>query len=111
MNIKLIKTEKDYKDALKKVNELWDNLDKTDELDLLTFLIEKYEIERHKIDAPDPVEVIKFRMEQLGMKKKDLAGVIGANRASEVLNKKRGLSIKMIKTLKEKLDISADLLI
>lgn len=65
----------------------------------------------YKIDNPDPIEALKFRMEQLGMTNKELADIIGANRASEVLNKKRPLSIKIIKTLRKELNISADLLI
>jgi HTH-type transcriptional regulator/antitoxin HigA len=114
MNIKLIKTEKDYEKALKRANALWDaraNSKEEDELDILVTLIEKYETEYHPIKAPDPVEAIKFRMEQMGMKQKDLAKIVGANRASEVLSGKRPLSINMIRVLRDELNISADFLV
>jgi len=114
MNIKIIKTKKDYEEALKRVDDLWNakiGSKEANELELLTILIEKYEEDRFNIEAPDPVEAIKFRMEQLGMERKDLAKIIGANRVSEVLNKKRMLSIKMIRTLNKELNIPADSLI
>ncbi len=114
MNIKLIKNKKDYEKNLKRVEELWNAKPKSrdgDELDVLTTLIEKYENEYHGIVSPDPVEAIKFRMEQLGIEQKDLAKIIGANRISEVLNKKRPLSINMIRILREELNIPADSLI
>lgn len=114
MNIKLIKTEKDYKAALKRVNDLWGaklNSKDGNELEILVTLIEKYEKDNFEIMAPDPVEAIKFRMEQLGMDNKDLAKIIGANRASEVLNKKRPLSLGIIKTLSSELKIPAASLI
>ncbi|MDD4358814.1 MAG: helix-turn-helix domain-containing protein [Candidatus Pacebacteria bacterium] len=114
MNIKLIKTKKDYEEALKRVEELWNakvGSSRADELEVLSVLIEKYEEENYRIDAPDPIEAIKFRMNQLGMQRKDLARIIGQNRVSEIFNKKRGLSLKMIKTLNRKLNIPADSLL
>jgi HTH-type transcriptional regulator/antitoxin HigA len=114
MNIKLIKNNKDYRKALKRVEKLWDakpNSKEGDELDILATLIEKYEERRFMIAAPDPVEAIRFRMEQIGMERADLAKLIGANRVSEVFNKKRPLSLNIIRTLRSKLNIPADSLI
>jgi len=114
MNIKLIKTKKDYHEALKRVEKLWNALPNSkegDELDVLATLIEKYEDIYYKVSSPDPVEAIKFRMEQLGMEQKDLAKIIGANRASEMFSKKRSLSLNMIRILRNKLNIPADSLI
>jgi len=113
MNIKVIKTEKDYKEAIKRIEKIWNSskLKETDELDILVTLVEKYETDHYVIDAPDPIEAIKFRMEQIGMEQKDLARIVGANRASEVLSGKRPLSLNMIRVLKEKLNIPADSLV
>ena len=114
MNIQLIKNKKDYAENLKRVEELWEakpGSKEGDELDILTTLIEKYENEFCAIEFPDPIEAIKFRMEQLGIEQKDLAKIIGANRTSEILNEKRPLSIGMIKILRKELKIPADSLI
>jgi HTH-type transcriptional regulator/antitoxin HigA len=114
MNIKPIKTEKDYEMALRRADLIWDakaNSKEEDELDVLVTLIEKYETEHYFIKTPDPVEAIKFRMEQMGMEQKDLAKIVGANRASEVLSGKRPLSINMIRILRDELNISADFLV
>ncbi|MFZ3055108.1 MAG: transcriptional regulator [Minisyncoccales bacterium] len=114
MNIKIIKTEKDYEKALKRADEIWDakpNSKEEDELDILVTLIEKYETEYYPIKAPDPIEAIKFRMEQMGMEQKDLAEIIGANRASEVLSGKRPLSLNMIRILRDELNIPTDSLV
>jgi HTH-type transcriptional regulator/antitoxin HigA len=114
MNIKPIKNKNDYTEALKRVEELWDakaGSKESDELDILATLIEKYEEVNYFISVPDPIEAIKFRMEQLGMEQKDLAKIIGANRVSEVFNKKRSLSLNMIKLLREELNIPADSLL
>src|SRR4051812_43401533 len=101
MEIKLIKTEKDYQKALKRLELIFDakpNTKEGDELDLLGFLIEKYEDEHYPIDAPDPIEAIKFRMEQMGYKQKDLAEIIGyKGRVSEILNRKRKLTLEMVR--------------
>jgi len=115
MEHKIIKTEADYARALERLEAIFDS-DATsvhaEELELLAMLIEKYEDERYAIDMPDPVEAIKFRMEQLGYKQKDLAAAIGLkSRVSEILNRKRKLSIEMIRKLHEKLGIPAEVLI
>jgi HTH-type transcriptional regulator/antitoxin HigA len=114
MNIKPIKTKKDYEDALETVNELWEakpNTKNGDDLEVLTVLIEQYENNNYQILPPNPIEAIKFRMEQMGLTQKDLCAVLGANRVSEVLNKKRSLSLGMIKVLRANLNIPADSLI
>jgi HTH-type transcriptional regulator/antitoxin HigA len=114
MNIKLIKNKRDYREALKRVEELWDakpNSKEGDELDILATLIEKYENVYYAIATPDPVEAVRFRMEQLGLEQKDLAKIIGANRASEMFHKKRSLSLNIIRILRAKLNIPADSLI
>lgn len=85
---------------------------KGDELEVLALLIDQYEKEYFPVEIPDPIEAIKFRMEQLGMKQKDLAEIIGfKSRVSEVLNKKRKLSLEMIRSLNEKLNIPTTILI
>jgi len=114
MNIKPIKKQKDYKEALNKIEKLWDAKQNTkagDELDILTTLVEKYEVDNYSILPPDPVEAIKFRMEQMNLEQKDVAKIIGANRISEVLNRKRKLSISMIKAFHVNLNIPVDILI
>ena len=115
MNIKPIKTEKDYKNALTQVEELWDakpNSPGGDILSIIAILIDNYENEHYKIFPPDPIEAIKFKMEQLGLKNKDIAKILGgANRVSEVLNRKRDLTVKMIRGLKEELGIPAESLL
>jgi len=114
MNIKPIKKQKDYKEALAKIEKLWDsklNTKAGDELDVLTMLVEKYENDNYNILPPDPVEAIKFRMEQMNLTQKDVAEIIGANRISEVLNKKRKLSLNMIRNLHINLNIPAEILI
>ncbi len=115
MQTKIIKTEKDYQDALARLEEIFDakkNSKNADELELITFLIEKYENEQHAIELPDPIEAIKFRMEQLGYKQKDLAMAIGLkSRVSEILNRKRKLTIDMIRKLNATLGIPTDVLI
>ncbi len=115
MEIRLIKTEKDYQKALKRLEIIFDakpNTKEGDELDLLGFLIEKYEEEHYPIDAPDPIEAIKFRMEQMGYKQKDLAEIIGyKGRVSEILNRKRKLTLEMVRSLHEKMNIPLESLI
>jgi HTH-type transcriptional regulator/antitoxin HigA len=115
MNVKLIKTEKDYTLALVRLEEIFQapsDSKEGDEAELLSILIEKYEDEHYKIDAPDPVEAILFRMEQLGMTNKDLVKIIGyKSRVSEIFNGKRKLTLKMIRNLHEKLKIPYESLI
>jgi antitoxin component HigA of HigAB toxin-antitoxin module len=115
MQVKLIKNSRDHKAALKVVDELWDakpGSPEADKLELLSILIEDYEKKHFPIEPPDPVEYIKFRMEQQGYSSADLAKVLGGrNRASEVLNHKRGLSLAMIKNLSKQWHIPADALL
>ena len=115
MKIKVIKTEEDYRAALERLEEIFqapENTPEGDEAELLSVLIEKYEDENFPISAPDPIEAIKFRMEQTGMSKKELADIIGyRSRVSEILNKKRKLSIDMIRNLHRKLKIPYEVLL
>ncbi|RYE36424.1 MAG: pantetheine-phosphate adenylyltransferase [Sphingobacteriaceae bacterium] len=104
MNIKPIKTELDYENALSRLEVIFDadkDTPEGDELEILSILIEKFEDEHYPIDLPDPIEAIKFRMEQMGYNQVDLAKVVGLkSRASEILNKKRKLSEKREQMLK-----------
>lgn len=115
MTLKLIKTKKDYQQALDRLELIFDAKKGTkegDELEILSILIDQYENEHFPIDLPDPIEAIKFRMEQLGYTQTDLAKVVGLkSRASEILSKKRKLSLDMIRQLHEKLNIPTDVLI
>ena len=109
MNIKPIKSEEDYTDTLSYIESLMDakpNTPQMDELEVLTTLVEAYEEQHYKIESPDPIEAIKFRMEQEGLKQKDLVGIVGSkSRVSEILNKKRKLTIEMIRNLHTQLHI------
>src|ERR1700674_3925103 len=113
--VKPIRTKRDYEAALKEVERLWGAKSGTrdgDRLDVLATLIDAYEAEHYPMDPPDPIEAIKFRMEQLGLSRKDLEPLIGTRtRVAEILNRKRSLSIGMIRRLHERLGISADVLI
>lgn len=115
MNIKPIKTQKDYKDALKRLEKIFDakpGTKQADELEILSILIEKYENEKYPITSPDPIAAIKFRMEQMGYKQKDLENIIGyRGRVSEILSKKRKLSLEMIRRLHIGLQIPTDILL
>ncbi|MBK7389609.1 MAG: helix-turn-helix domain-containing protein [Bacteroidetes bacterium] len=115
MNCKLIKTEKDYQIALKRLEVIFDSKKGSkngDELELLSLLIDNYEKEKFPIDLPDPIEAIKFRMEQLGYSQKDLTEVIGLkSRVSEILNRKRKLTLEMIRKLHEVLGIPTEVLV
>jgi HTH-type transcriptional regulator / antitoxin HigA len=114
-NIKPIRTKKDYETALVELEKLWGAKSGTaagDRLDVLATLIDAYEAERYPMDPPDPIEAIKFRMEQQGLTRKDLEPLIGTRtRVAEVLNRRRNLSIAMIRRLKDRLGISAEVLI
>ncbi|WP_256663424.1 type II toxin-antitoxin system HigA family antitoxin [Pseudomonas sp. C27(2019)] len=116
-HIKLIKSAQDHELAMARLMSLMDldpqpNTAEADEMDVLALLIEKYEDEQFPIDTPDPIEAIRFRMEQQGLKNKDLVPFIGsASKVSEVLNGTRNLSINMIRKLSEGLGISAEILI
>ena len=115
MTIKPIKTERDYQKALKEIERLWDakpNTPKGDRLEVLVTLVEAYEQKHYKVEPPDPVEAIKFRMEQLGLKASDLAKILGGrSRVSEVLNRKRKLTVDMMRSLRRRLDIPAESLL
>ena len=112
MNIKPIKNQEDYDTTLSQIESLMDakpNTPQMDELEVLTTLIEAYEEQHYKIDAPDPIEAIKFRMEQEGLKQKDLVSIVGSkSRVSEILNKKRKLTIEMIQNLHKQLHIPVE---
>lgn len=117
MEIRPIHTEADYKTALREVSAYFDNepepgSPKGDRFEILLTLVAAYESKRYPIDLPDPVEAIKFRMEQAGLTAKDLVPSIGQlNRVYEILNRKRPLTLKMIWNLHEKLGIPAESLI
>jgi HTH-type transcriptional regulator/antitoxin HigA len=113
--LKPIRTEADHEAALAEVERLWGAKTGTpdgDRLDILATLIDAYEALKFPMDPPDPIEAIQFRMEQMGLSRKDLEPLIGTRaRVAEVMNRKRSLSIDMIRRLHEKLGISADVLI
>jgi len=115
MNIKLIKTEEDYQSGLKRLEEIFDakiGTPESDEADLLGMVIDEYEKKNYPIDAPDPIEAIKIRMEEMQLKQVDLVDSIGGkNRVSEILNRKRKLTVEMIRNLTIRLNLSAGVLI
>lgn len=115
MSIKPIKTKKDYKAAIKKLELIFDakpGSPQGDELEVLGILVDNYEKIHYPIDYPDPIEAIKFRMEQMGYSQNDLANIIGLkSRASEILNRKRKLTLEMVRQLHERLNIPTDVLI
>ena len=115
MKPKIIKTGEEYAGALARVEALMDakpGSPKEEELELWSLLVERYEEENFPIDLPDPVEAIKFRMDQEGLRQKDLERFFpGKNRVSEILNRKRPLSIGMIRALHRGLGIPAEVLL
>jgi HTH-type transcriptional regulator/antitoxin HigA len=115
MRFKAIKNEKDHAQALKRMEKIFHAAADTpdgDEAEVLSILIEKYEDEHFAIGMPDPIEAIKFRMEQLNMDQKDLAEVVGfASRVSEILNRKRKLTLNMIRKLSAALQIPTEVLV
>ena len=115
MEIKPIKTEKDYNQALERLEIIFDakkGSPEGDELEVLGILVDQYENDHFPIGMPDPIEAIKFRMEQMGYNQNDLANIVGLkSRASEILNKKRKLSLEMIRQLHDRLNIPTDVLI
>ena len=114
-DVKPIRSEADYEAAMAGVERLWGTKSGTprgDRLDVLATLIDAWEGEHHPMDPPDPIEAIKFRMEQQNLTRKDLEGILGTRtRVAEVLNRRRGLSINMIRRLHKELGIPADVLI
>lgn len=113
--MKIIKTEAEYQTALKRLDDVFfadENTPEGDEAEMLMLLIQNYERQHYPISPPDPIEAIKIRMEELNLKQKDMVGLIGGkSRVSEVLNRKKRLTVEMIRLLSEKLKISAATLI
>lgn len=115
MELRPIKSETDYQKALERLESIFDapiGTPESDEADILGLMVDDYEKRYYPIDAPDPIEAIKIRMEELKLKQKDLINEIGGkSRVSEVLNRKRKLTVEMIRKLTEKLNLSPGLLI
>jgi len=115
MDIRPIRSQRDHAQALREVERLWgarSGTPEADKLEILVTLIDAYEAKHHPIDPPDPIDAIRFRMEQMGLTRSDLIDIIGSRaRVSEVLNRHRPLTVAMIVRLREKLGISADILI
>jgi HTH-type transcriptional regulator/antitoxin HigA len=115
MSIKPIKTESDYREALAKMDLLFDTptgTTESDEADILGLLIDEYEKKHYPIDSPDPIEAIKISMEEMCLKQVDLVNIIGSrSRVSEVLSRKRRLTVPMIRNLNHRLNISPKILI
>lgn len=115
MDIKPIKTELDYQAALKEIEGLMDAQPDTpegDRLDILTTIVEAFEAKHYPIESPDPIEAILHRMEALGIDRKDLEKMVGTRaRVSEILNRRRPLTISMIRRISDKMHISANVLI
>lgn len=115
MDVHPIRNQRDHAQALREIERLWGARARTpeaDKLEVLVTLVDAYEARHHPIDPPDPIDAILFRLEQMGLTRADLVNVIGSRaRVSEVLNRRRPLSITMITKLRSKLGISADILI
>lgn len=117
MSLSPIRTEADYEKALKRIDVLMDlnpeiGSREGDELEILALLVEKYEEQHWQIATPDPIEAIKYRMEEMGLKQKDLVPIIGSkSKVSEVLNRKIGLSLSMISNLSAQLHIPLEVLV
>lgn len=115
MRIKPLKNEEDYEKALERLEVIFDaptDSEEGDEAEILSMMIDNYENQHYPIDAPDPIEAIKIRMEEMNLKQKDLVGVIGGkSRVSEILNKKKRLTVDMIRELEGILHISASVLV
>ena len=115
MNIKPIKTDSDYQASLTRLEKIFDakvGTKESDEADILGLIIDEYEQKKYPIESPDPIEAIKIRMEEMQLKQVDLIAEIGGkSRVSEILNKKRKLTIDMVRNLANKLNPSASLLI
>jgi len=120
MKTKILKTEQEYNEACKKIYSIINSSEKAiepdspqgEELELRSLLVEKYEQEHHRLDAPDPIQAILFRMEQMNLKQKDIAPLFGGEtRVSEVLHGKRNLTLKMITLLNRYLGIPLESLV
>jgi HTH-type transcriptional regulator/antitoxin HigA len=115
MNIKPVKTEANYKEALKRLEAIFDSplgTPESDEADILGLMVDEYEKKHYPIEAPDPIEAIKIRMEEMHLKQVDLVDALGGkSRVSEILNRKRKLTVDMIRNLNRRLNLSPGLLI
>ena len=115
MNIKPIRNKADYQNALERLERIFDakrDTEEGDELEILAMVVDNYEIENFPIEMPDPIAAIKFRMEQMGLKQKDLVEMVGfKSRVSEIMNKKRKLTLEMIRKLNTNLHIPTEVLI
>lgn len=115
MELKPIKTEADYRNALKRLEEVFDarpGTSESDELEILGLMVDDYENKHYPIEPPDPIEAIKIRMEEMHLKQADLIPEIGGkSRVSEILNRKRRLTVEMIRKLANRLNLSANVLI
>jgi len=115
MRIKPIRNETDYQNSLKRLEVIFDakrGTEEGDELEILAMVIDNYENEKFPIGMPDPISAIKFRMEQMGLKQKDLVEMVGfKSRVSEIMNKKRKLTLDMIRKLNTSLHIPTEVLI
>jgi len=115
MDIRPIKTENDYNKAILRIEKLWGSKKNTkegDELDLLSTIVEQYEMKHHPILPPDPVDAILFRMEQMNISKSQMTKFIGSrSRVIEILGRKRQLTLKMVKSLYKGLKIPAEILL
>ncbi|WP_142785505.1 helix-turn-helix domain-containing protein [Changchengzhania lutea] len=115
MDLKPIKSESDYQKSLERLEVIFDapiDSKDGDEAEILAMLIENYENEYYPIEAPDPIEAIKIRMEEMNLRQKDLVGIIGGkSRVSEILNRKKRLTVDMIRELERLLQISASVLV
>jgi|SRR5690554_465125 len=115
MKLKPIRSERDYRNGLERLEVIFDapiDTKEGDEAEILSLLIENYENEHYPIESPDPIEAIKIRMEELNMRQKDLVGIIGGkSHVSEILNRKKRLTVDMIRELERVLQISASVLV
>lgn len=115
MELKLIKTEEEYQSVLNRLDVIFNapiGTSESDEADILALLVDEYEKQHYPIEAPDPIEAIKIRMEEMQLKQADLISEIGGkSRVSEILNKKRKLTVEMIRNLAVRLNLSAGLLV
>ena len=115
MNIHPIRNDRDHARAIKEIGRLWGakrRSPEAEQLEILVTLVEAFEAKRHAITPPDPIEAIRFRMEQAGLSRVDLERIVGSRaRVSEILNRRRPLTLAMIRRLRNELDISADVLV
>ena len=115
MELKPIRSEEEYRNALERMDIIFDAVidsKEGDEAEILSLLIENYENKHYPIEAPDPIEAIRIRMEELNLRQKDMIGILGSkSRVSEILNRKKKLTVDMIRALEQELQISASVLV